>query len=178
MNIAGTCGAGKLGNYTVTANDTTYGTQLMVATGCNSPNLSGQSMTASGCTANQSMFATDACVTGQTIRGTKTVNAVTATNTSAQPSNTTMRFADEWARYLYLTDVNAAAGFQNVQTYTIDVFKDAQDPNETALLLSMAKYGGGRYFQATNEDSILNALRQILVEIQSVNSVFASASLP
>ena len=59
---------------------------------------------------------------------------------------------------LFTTDVNSVAGFQDVQTYTIDVFKDAQDPDETALLLSMAKYGGGRYFQATNEDAILNAL--------------------
>jgi hypothetical protein len=44
--------------------------------------------------------------------------------------------------------------------------------------MSMAKYGGGRYFQATNENAILAALRQILVEIQSVNSVFAATSLP
>ena len=177
--MQGTCAVGKLGNYTVTATDTTYGTQLMVATGCTATGaLTGQTMSGAGCTDNQNMFASDACLTGQTIKGTKTVNTVVATNTSAQPTNTTMRFADEWARYIYLTDVNAAAGFQNVQTYTIDVFKDAQDPNETALLLSMAKYGGGRYFQATNEDAILNALREILVEIQSVNSVFASASLP
>ena len=42
----------------------------------------------------------------------------------------------------------------------------------------MAKYGGGRYFQATSEEAILNALRQIMIEIQSVNTVFASASLP
>src|SRR5207302_6340276 len=36
----------------------------------------------------------------------------------------------------------------------------------------------GRYFKATDNNAILNALRQILVEIQSVNSVFASARLP
>ena len=42
----------------------------------------------------------------------------------------------------------------------------------------MAKYGGGRYFQASSEDAILKALRDIMIEIQSVNTVFASASLP
>jgi hypothetical protein len=42
----------------------------------------------------------------------------------------------------------------------------------------MAKHGGGRYFQATSEQAILNALREILIEIQAVNTVFASASLP
>jgi Tfp pilus tip-associated adhesin PilY1 len=42
----------------------------------------------------------------------------------------------------------------------------------------MAKYGGGKYFQATNEQAILDALRRVIIEIQSVNEVFASASLP
>jgi hypothetical protein len=76
------------------------------------------------------------------------------------------------------TDVSPAPGHQNVRTYTIDVFKDAQDSRESALLFNMARVGGGRYFQATSEEAIINAIRQILVEIQSVNAVFASASLP
>jgi hypothetical protein len=42
----------------------------------------------------------------------------------------------------------------------------------------MAKAGGGRYFQATSESAILDALRDILIEIQAENSVFAAASLP
>ncbi len=112
------------------------------------------------------------------VESTKLVITATATGTSAVPSSSTARFADEWARYLYTTDVNGAAGQQNVATYTIDVFKDQQDARQTALLFSMAKYGGGRYFQASSEDAILKALRDILTEIQSVNSVFASASLP
>ncbi|HEU4351596.1 MAG TPA: PilC/PilY family type IV pilus protein, partial [Burkholderiales bacterium] len=78
----------------------------------------------------------------------------------------------------FTTDVGDAPGFQNVQVYTIDVFKDQQDQDQSALLFSMAKYGGGRYFQATTEEAILSALRQIMIEIQSVNTVFASASLP
>jgi type IV pilus assembly protein PilY1 len=112
------------------------------------------------------------------VQATKTVFTVTATGTSAVPSNFTARMADEWARYLFTTDVGDAPGFQNVQVYTIDVFKDQQSQDQSALFFSMAKYGGGRYFQATSEEAILGALRQILIEIQSVNSVFASASLP
>lgn len=88
------------------------------------------------------------------------------------------RYADEWTRFLYRTDVSAETGTQNVTTYTIDVFKDQQDADQTALLMSMAKVGGGKYFAATNEDAIVNALKQILTEIQAVNTTFASAALP
>lgn len=84
-----------------------------------------------------------------------------------------------WAKYLNLTDVNDAPGRQSVQTFTIDVFNAKTDiPNQTAMLKAMAKFGGGRYFEAKNDNAIVAALREILVEIQAVNSVFASASLP
>jgi type IV pilus assembly protein PilY1 len=112
------------------------------------------------------------------VQATKTVFTVTATGTSAVPPSNKARMGDEWARYLFTTDVNEAAGLQNVAVYTIDVFKDQQDQDQTALLFSMAKYGGGRYFQASSEEAILKALRDIMIEIQSVNTVFASASLP
>ena len=111
------------------------------------------------------------------VEATKTVFTVTATGTSSTPTNKA-KMADEWARYLFTTDVSETAGIQNVTTYTLDVFKDQQDQDQTALLFSMAKYGGGRYFQASSEQAILAALRDIMVEIQAVNTVFASASLP
>jgi Tfp pilus tip-associated adhesin PilY1 len=179
-----TCPASTFANLAVTGTQTTYGTQLMVATGCSGndassrPKYTGQIMQAAACLTNQTMTATDSCFINQTMKGTLVVNQVTPTNTSAVPASNKARFTDEWAKYLYTTDVSPVAGQQNVRTYTIDVFKDQQDVDETALLMSMAKYGGGRYFQATNENAILNALRQILVEIQSVNSVFAATSLP
>ena len=113
-----------------------------------------------------------------TVQATTNVITVSPTGAAALPSNSEARYADEWAKFLYTTDVNSALGQQNVATYTIDVFKDAPDARQTSLLQNMAKVGGGRYFQATNESAILNALREILVEIQAVNSVFASASLP
>jgi len=112
------------------------------------------------------------------VSASKLVINVTATGQTAVPPNNEARLPDEWAKFLYTTDVNAALGQQNVRTYTIDVFKDAQDARQSRLLFNMARVGGGRYFQATTEEAILSALRQILVEIQSVNSVFASASLP
>lgn len=87
--------------------------------------------------------------------------------------------AANWAKYLFTTDVSPELGKQNVMTYTIDVFNAKPDPdNQTPLLKAMAKFGGGRYFEAKNEEAIVKALREIIIEIQSVNSVFASASLP
>jgi type IV pilus assembly protein PilY1 len=86
--------------------------------------------------------------------------------------------AGNWAKYLNTTDVNALLGRQNVTMYTIDVFNAKPDAFQAQLLQTMAKFGGGRYFAAKDENAILNALKEIIVEIQSVNSVFASASLP
>jgi len=93
------------------------------------------------------------------------------------PSNK-QRYADEWARFLYRTDVNAAGGQQNVITYTIDVFNAKPDDSQAALMRSMARVGGGKYFEAKSKDAIINALKEILIEIQATNSVFASAALP
>lgn len=65
-----------------------------------------------------------------------------------------------------------------VTTYAIDVFNAQQNAQQTELLLSMAQQGGGRYYQAKSEQDILTALRNILAEIQSVNTSFAAASIP
>ncbi len=89
-----------------------------------------------------------------------------------------LRYADEWARYLFKTDANAALGQQNISTYTIDVFNEKPDDGQASLLNSMARVGGGKYFAARDEDSIVKAIREVLIEIQSTDSVFASAALP
>ncbi len=87
--------------------------------------------------------------------------------------------ADQWARCLYQKGVPVGGGGnQNVTTYTIDVYNKQPNTMQTSLLLNMAKYGGGKYFAATNEAAIATALSQIMIEIQSVNSTFASAALP
>jgi type IV pilus assembly protein PilY1 len=171
----------------------------VIGTACGSGGNSGQRV--SNCTANipqslkdanpadtyaclQASEAVDAaaCPGGNNrrfdVQASKLVISVTTTGQTALPSNNDARMADEWAKFLFTTDVSPQPGQQNVRTYTIDVFKDAQDARQSALLFNMARVGGGRYFQATSEEAIINALRQILIEIQSVNAVFASASLP
>ncbi len=101
------------------------------------------------------------------------------TSTTAAPSgNATGRFADEFADFLFRTDSNDASGQQEITTYAIDVYRNAPDADQTALLRNVAKYGGGKYFAATNEDALKSAFDDIFSEILSVNSAFASASLP
>lgn len=107
----------------------------------------------------------------------------TTTNTPnglpALPSgNATGRYADEYTNFLYTTDVNSLAGQQNVTTYAIDVYKNHQDADQSALMRNMASYGGGKYYAATDLSELSKAFDNILAEIQSVNSVFASSSLP
>ncbi len=95
-----------------------------------------------------------------------------------------IRFADEWAQFLYKTDVSSAPGKQNVRMFAIDVFNAAVDSNQSALLKSMANAGQGTsdnsgYFLVGGDVfALVTALKNILTQIASVNSVFASASLP
>lgn len=113
------------------------------------------------------------------VQGTSsTGTTVVSNNTFAVPASNKQRMTDEWARYMYQTDVNSAAGQQNLSTYTIDVFNAKQDADQTALMMSMARVGGGKYFAAKNEAAIVSALKNIMSEIQAVNTAFASASLP
>ncbi len=97
------------------------------------------------------------------------------------PSGFQVEAADEWARYLANRTTNP------VITYVIDVVPTVAGQysmDYKALLESMADNGGGKYFNAGSAGAsdlgakIKAALDQITVEIQSVNSVFASASLP
>lgn len=85
--------------------------------------------------------------------------------------------ADEWARFMKASPLD-------ITTYTVDVNKvtTGQGPGWTALLKSMASASDGKYFDvnsATNAgQEISDAMNQIFTEILSVNSVFASVSLP
>ena len=98
-----------------------------------------------------------------------------------------VRFADEWARFLYSTDVSPVEGQQNVQTFTIDVYNKSQDMKQAKLLQTMAAvgrglppsdYAGGYFSVGGDLLALINALKETLLQIASVNSVFASASLP
>jgi type IV pilus assembly protein PilY1 len=98
--------------------------------------------------------------------------------TLSLPTGGNVRHADEWAKFLHSTDVSPLPGQQNVRTYTVDVFREQQDADQTALLTSMARAGGGRYFSARDEGGLTSSLRKVFDEIQSANSVFVSAALP
>lgn len=100
------------------------------------------------------------------------------------PSGSQGILADEYAKYMATGDCNPTlAGTQNVFTYTLDIIPrtQGQGPAHTALLKSMAANGKGKYF-AVNDISSTAALEDILSsifkEVQSVNSVFASTTLP
>ena len=100
--------------------------------------------------------------------------------------------ADEWARFLRekgallpgtgvtdpVTGTLIPESRMRASTYTIDVFNAQQSPDFSALLFSMARAGGGKYYQAKNESEIKAALLAIFQEAQAVNSAFSSASLP
>lgn len=113
-------------------------------------------------------------------QGTFNVIAATQTGTfSAAPTGPWM--LDEWAKFLRQTGVLIPGGGtvrSQVTTYTIDVFNAQQNHVQSALLFNAARVGGGKYFQAKDKNALINALRQILTEVQAVNSAFSSASLP
>lgn len=88
--------------------------------------------------------------------------------------------ADEWSRFLKTS--------MGVVTYTVDVDPTpmpgghSNGMGNSALLRSMADVSGGKYFRVNSSvgggSEIAAALNSILSEIQSVNTAFASASLP
>jgi len=90
--------------------------------------------------------------------------------------------ADEWARFLNLTDVNATPGQQNVITFTLNVYGPSAQPAGVAIqtnyLGNMASKGGGKAYTAQSSAQVISALETVFAEISGVNSTFASASLP
>ncbi|HUG04900.1 MAG TPA: hypothetical protein VML92_10780 [Steroidobacteraceae bacterium] len=92
------------------------------------------------------------------------------------PSGSQVNMADEWARFMRRSSLG-------IITYTVDVDKisTGQGPGWSALLRSIAGVSNGRYFDVTSGNGgaeLTDALGRIFSEIQAVNSVFASVSLP
>ncbi|GCB06647.1 hypothetical protein PSUB009319_42780 [Ralstonia sp. SET104] len=83
-------------------------------------------------------------------------------------------YADEWAHFLY-TSTNP-----QITTYVMDAYypDDNQDAGYSKSLQATAKQGGGSYKHVRNQAEITAELSRIFVEIQAINSTFASASLP
>jgi type IV pilus assembly protein PilY1 len=67
---------------------------------------------------------------------------------------------------------------QNIVTYTIAATGGDPSLDYVQQLTSMARRGGGKAFVAADVNSIVQALLQIFYEVQAVNSVFGSATLP
>ena len=82
--------------------------------------------------------------------------------------------ADEWTRFL-----NRVSTVQAI-TYTLEVGPqtNTQGTYNTALLQSMGTQGAGGYLSASSAIDLGNDLTRIFNDIQAVNSVFASSSLP
>ena len=107
-------------------------------------------------------------------------NNIISINPDGQEGN----WMDEWAYYMANSDVNDDIdGDQHVYSYVVEVDPQTTGNNDdmTALLKSVALKGEGSYFAVSSANSgagITNALNEIFSEIQAVNSVFASTTLP
>ncbi|HJV85917.1 MAG TPA: PilC/PilY family type IV pilus protein [Noviherbaspirillum sp.] len=98
---------------------------------------------------------------------------------SQNHTDTSGLYADEWARYMYQVDLGGTLGGQrNITTYTVSMLTNKCVPDLPALMTSMANVGGGKYFPTYDYNGLSDALAKILNEVQAVNSVFASSSLP
>lgn len=111
------------------------------------------------------------------VGGAAAITTIPLPNSTAQGN-----IGDEYARFLYQTDVSSLAGKQNIITYTVNVYDAAHmtgnDTSNIVLLESMANQGHGRYFPATSTVALKDALETVFKEVQSVNTVFASVTLP
>lgn len=179
-----------------------YGTSLL-GTGCqrnfivfigNSFNNSGGPADGGSVSPNNSSTGlTSAQVGATTAQRTKISDTVTfdinptcgvaSLAASTNSSNWSENWADEWARLMRQQDGSSTlTGNQNITTYTIGVVDNSASntckPDYPALLDRMAHYGGGEYFQTSNATDLKLALDTILNEVQAVDSVFSSASLP
>lgn len=102
------------------------------------------------------------------------VSTLCGTATLGDPHEGNGYYADEWARYM------ADEGGADIATYTIGVYDTIKtcSPITAGLLSSMAAYGNTEASLVTNASEMQLAFERDLSEIQSVNSAFASASLP
>ncbi|MBI5658207.1 MAG: hypothetical protein HZC43_01365 [Nitrosomonadales bacterium] len=91
-------------------------------------------------------------------------------------------YADEWARFMNQFDLYSGdkdpKKAQSIITYTVGVLGAGCKAQYPALLENMADYGGGKYFPTTDYTSMVSSVMEIFNQIQAVNSVFASSSLP
>jgi type IV pilus assembly protein PilY1 len=95
-------------------------------------------------------------------------------------NNDEANWSDEFAAFFNRgADLSTATeGAQNISVHTIAVTGASSDGNYANYIRWIASEGGGLYQEATNSDSIIVGLNNVLNQIRSANSVFSSASLP
>lgn len=117
------------------------------------------------------------------------VSAASLTSLPVSPNGfQTQSWMDEWSNFLANTGFTVNIGgvdktvFASTYALEIDPTTSGQGPDWTALLRNASDtVGKGKYFAATSGNSgaaIVEALNSIFNEIQAVNSVFASTTLP
>lgn len=137
---------------------------------------------ASGCAKNYVIYISNGAVqdnASDTSAATNELSTAGGSTTAIpiSPSGSQDNVGDEWARFLKQSSLG-------VTTYTVDVDKvtTGQGPGWSALLKSMASVSSGKYFDVSSSTGggaqISTALNKIFSEIQAVNTVFASVSLP
>lgn len=99
-------------------------------------------------------------------------------NNTRHDSYNTGLWGDEWARYMHQTGLSPYDGSQGITTYTIGILGSDCRKTYPALLTTTANYGGGKYYASYDFSGVFGAISEILNEVQAVNSVFASVSLP
>jgi hypothetical protein len=98
--------------------------------------------------------------------------------TSVVSSTDQKNWADEFARFMRGVDVSGRDGAQGIVTHGVAVTGASSDGLYPNFIRGIANAGGGSFHSAADADTLLKSLMEIFNEIQAVNSVFASASLP
>lgn len=119
----------------------------------------------------------------------RAVSAASLTSLPLSPNGfQTQSWMDEWSDYLantgFTVEIDGVDETAYASTYVLEVDPKTtgQAPDWTALLRNASEgVGKGKYFSASSGNSgaaIVEALNLIFNEIQAVNSVFASTTLP
>jgi type IV pilus assembly protein PilY1 len=135
-------------------------------------------------------LASAGATTGQRIKITESVKFnpaicgnITSIAAGGSASDWSSNWADEWSRLMFSQDAGLSTqeGAQNIVTYTVGIINNGSNQctaDYPALLSKMAEKGGGKSFRVGNASEMTTALLAALNEVQAVNSVFSSASLP
>lgn len=83
------------------------------------------------------------------------------------------RLADVWAKFLSTTDVSSQAGQQTVLTSAMNIYNANPNADQTTLLRSMAKNGGGHYYEVDGGlGELIADFQNFFTSINARNSSF------